>query len=253
MGFSLRTIANGIRFPEAVSLNVLEQAIPQATVEAVITDLGVKEQRVRKLPAMVTLWLCVAMGLFTNISLEQVLIKMVKGLRYIWPGDEDYKSANKSAICQARYRLGARPAVELFRRVCKPLTTKQTQGAFLFGLRLMAIDGDVEDVPDTPANEAFFGRHHGNRGDSAFPQTRAVYLCESGSHIICDAGFWPCHISERVGGLRMLRSVIEGMLVIWAVCPPTSSPSLLRRYLTALIWPTFTPLITNASGTGNIC
>ena len=215
MGFSLRTIAASIRFPEAVSLNMLEQALPQATVTAVITDLGVQEQRMRKLPARVTLWLCVAMGLFTNMALEQVLSKMVKGLRYVWPDAEDYQTANKSAICQARYRLGARPVVELFRRVCKPLTTEQTSGAFLFGLRLMAIDGDVEDVPDTPANEAFFGRQRGGRGVSAFPQTRAVYLCESGSHVICDAGFWPCHTSERVGGLRLLRSVVEGMLVMW--------------------------------------
>ena len=112
MGFSLRTIAGSIRFPEAVSLNMLEQVIPQATVEAVITDLGVREQRMRKLPAVVTLLLCVAMGLFTNISLEQVLKKMVKGLRYIWPGDQDYRTANKSAICQARYRIGARPVVK---------------------------------------------------------------------------------------------------------------------------------------------
>jgi hypothetical protein len=215
MGFSLRTIAGSIRFPEAASLNMLEQTIPQATVEAVITDLGVKEQRMRKLPAVMTLLLCIAMGLFTNISLEQVLKKMIKGLRYIWPGDQDYRTANKSAICQARYRLGARPVVKLFHQVCKPITTEQTPGAFLFGLRLMAIDGDVEDVPDTAANVAFFGRHRGGRGDSAFPQTRAVYLCESGSHTICDAGFWPCRTSERVGGLRMLRSVEEGMLVMW--------------------------------------
>ena len=87
MGFSLRTIADGIEFPEAVRLNALEQVIPQATVEAVITDLGVKEQRLRKLPAKVTLLFCEAMGLFTNTSLEQVLKKMIKGLRYIWPGD----------------------------------------------------------------------------------------------------------------------------------------------------------------------
>ncbi|MCP4595440.1 IS4 family transposase [Neptuniibacter sp.] len=215
MGFSLRTITDNIRFPEAVSLNALEQVIPQATVEAVIIDLGVQEQRVRKLPATMVLMLCVAMGLFTNMSLEQVLIKMVKGLRYIWPDDEDYQTANKSAISQARYRLGAQSTVELFHRVCKPIATEQTPGAFLFGLRLMSIDGDVEDVPDTPANEAFFGRHRGGRGDSAFPQTRAVYLCESGTHTICDAGFWPCHTSERVGGLRMLRSVKAGMLVMW--------------------------------------
>jgi hypothetical protein len=215
MGFSLRTIADDIRLPEAVSLNALEQAIPQTTVEAVVADLGIEEQRTRKLPTVVTLLLCIAMGLFTNMALEQVLMKMVKGLRYIWPGDEDYETATKGAICQARYRLGAKPVVELFHRVCQPIATEQTPGAFLFGLRLMAIDGTVEDVPDTPANAAFFGRHHGGRGDGAFPQMQAVYLCESGTHCTCDAGFWPCHPSERIGGLRMLRSVTDDMLVMW--------------------------------------
>jgi hypothetical protein len=78
----------------------------------VITDLGVEQQRSRKLPAGLTLLLCIGMGLFTNIALEQVMSKMVKGLRYIWPGDDDYDTATKGAICQARYRLGARPVVE---------------------------------------------------------------------------------------------------------------------------------------------
>ena len=109
MGFNLRTIADNVKFPEAVSLNALEQAIPQATVAAVIVDLGVEEQRTRKLSAEMTLLLCIAMGLFTNIALTQVLRKLVKGVRYIWPGDEDYETANKSAISQARYRLGTRP------------------------------------------------------------------------------------------------------------------------------------------------
>jgi len=215
MGFSLRTITDNIRFEQAVTLNALERAIPQTEVEAVIEDLGVREERVRKLPAFVMLLLCIGMGLFTNIGLESVLIKMVKGLRYIWPGNEDYETAKRSAISQARYRLGAKPMVELFHRVCKPMTTEETPGAFLFGLRLMSIDGTTEDVPDTPANAAYFGRHHSNRGDGAFPQMQAVYLCESGSHATCDAGFWPCHTSERIGGLRVLRSVEEGMLVMW--------------------------------------
>jgi len=215
MGFSLRMITGNIRFEQAVTLNAIERAIPQTEIEAVIEDLGVREERMRKLPAFVVLLLCIGMGLFTNIGLESVLIKMVKGLRYIWPGDESYKTAKRSAISQARYRLGAKPVVELFHRVCKPMTTEQTPGAFLFGLRLMSIDGTIEDVPDTPANAAYFGRHHGGRGDGAFPQMQAVYLCESGSHATCDAGFWPCHTSERIGGLRVLRSVEEGMLVMW--------------------------------------
>ena len=37
-------------------------------------------------------------------------------------------------------------------------------GAFRFGLRLMAIDGTVEDLPDTPENAAVFGCHHSDRG-----------------------------------------------------------------------------------------
>jgi hypothetical protein len=214
MGFSLRMIAENIRFEQAVTLNALERTIPQDEIKAVIRDLEVKEGRVRKLPARVTLLLCIAMGLFTNIGLESVLIKMVKGLRYVWP-DEDYETAKRSAISQARYRLGARPVVKLFHRICKPMATDGTQGAFLFGLRLMAIDGTIEDVPDTAVNAAYFGRHRSGRGEAAFPQIQAVYLCESGTHAICDAGFWPCHVSERTGGLRMLRSVGEGMLVMW--------------------------------------
>ena len=40
--------------------------------------------------------------------------------------------------------------VELFRRICRPIATEETPGAFLFGLRLMAIDGTREDLADTP-------------------------------------------------------------------------------------------------------
>jgi hypothetical protein len=82
-------------------------------------------------------------------------------------------------------------------------------------LRLMALDGTTEDVPDTPANAAAFGRHTSARGTSAFPQVQGVYLIECGSHVVVDCGFWPCHTSERVGGFRVLRSVRRGMLVLW--------------------------------------
>jgi hypothetical protein len=79
----------------------------------------------------------------------------------------------------------------------------------------MALDGTVEAVRDTPANAAVFGRHPGPRGAAAFPQVQAVYLAECGTHAIVDAGFWPCHTSERVGGFRLLRSLDSGMLVMW--------------------------------------
>jgi hypothetical protein len=94
-----------------------------------------------------------------------------------------------SALTYRRYQVGARPLADL--------------------------DGTVEDVPDTPANAAAFGRHLSVRGASAFPQVQVVYLAECGTYVIIDAGFWPCHTSERVGGFRLLRSLREDMLVLW--------------------------------------
>ena len=105
--------------------------------------------------------------------------------------------------------------VELFRRVCRPLATPDTPGAFLFGLRLMAVDGTVEDVRDTPANPAAFGRQTGSRGDSAFPQLRNVYLIESGTHAVCDAVVRGYQSGERSAAIRLLRSIGEGMLLMW--------------------------------------
>ena len=123
--------------------------------------------------------------------------------------------ANKSSISEARYRLGAKVLERLFKRVCRPLATPETQGAFAFEMRMVAIDGTSETMPDTPENAAYFGRQSGSRGDSAFPQVRCVYMCECGTHAIFDAGFWPYSTSERVGGHRLLRSVEAGMLVMW--------------------------------------
>ncbi|MGQ9586743.1 MAG: IS4 family transposase, partial [Anaerolineae bacterium] len=179
-----------------------------------VAELGVAEQRKRKLPAELTLLLTVAMNLFTHYALEEVLRKLLKGLRFLWP-EPDIATASKGAISMARYRLGAAPLVELFHRVCKPMATEQTPGAFLFGLRLMAFDGTNEDLPDTPANARVFGRPGGNRGDGAFPQAKGFYLTECGTHAIVDAGFWPCRTGEDSCARRLLRSVTEGMLLIW--------------------------------------
>jgi hypothetical protein len=78
----------------------------------------------------------------------------------------------------------------------------------------MALDGQVLAVADTPDNARYFGRASTDRGSGAYPQVRAVYLCECGVHTIVDAGFWPYATSERIGGHRLLRSVGPGFLVM---------------------------------------
>src|SRR5258705_59709 len=98
-----------------------------------------------------------------------------------------------------------------------PLATPQTRGAFLAGLRLMAVDGTTLDVADTPANARAFGYPGTGRssGRGAFPQLRLVALIETGTHALCDAVLRPCRGGEGPAALRLLRSVGPGMLLLW--------------------------------------
>jgi hypothetical protein len=82
----------------------------------------------------------------------------------------------------ARQRLGSEPLVELHRLVVKPMATEQTPGAFYRGMRKVAFDGTVLDVPDCEAHQ-HLGRSSGSRGEGPFPQVRKVSLMELGTHI----------------------------------------------------------------------
>jgi hypothetical protein len=214
IGYKLREIEAESKFSQELNLAVIERIVPRVTIAAILEAEGQQTERERKLNLLVTVLLVIMLNIYTTYSIGDVLEKMAQGLRYIWP-DPDYVIPNDSAISYRRYQVGARPMVALFHQVCQPLATSATPGAFLFGLRLMALDGTTEDMPDTPANAVTFGRHQSDRGPSAFPQVKGVYLVECGTHAIVDAGFWPYQTSERVGGFRLLRSVKPGMLLMW--------------------------------------
>lgn len=214
MPFTIREITVPCKFSHMLTVEALSQAIPTTAITQVIAQEGVAEVRARRLTAILTVWLVIALHLFPTVAISGVFRKLARGLRLLWP-DPEVPLPTDSAVAYRRQQLGARPLVALFQQVCQPIATPQTRGAFRFGLRLMAIDGTSEDAPDTPANARAFGRHTSARGASAFPQLQGVYLVECGTHVVVDAGFWPCHTSERVGGFRLLRSVTRGMLVMW--------------------------------------
>lgn len=214
MGFKIREMNAECKFSQALMVEALSRAIPPDTIRRVLQQTATGETRERKLTLPLVVWLVISLHLYTTLPISAVLVKLARGLRLLWP-DPLIALPKDSALTYRRYQLGARPLAALFHQVCHPIATPQTRGAFLFGLRLMALDGTVEDVPDTPTNAAAFGRHTTTRGASAFPQVQVVYLAECGTHVIVDAGFWPYHTSERVGGFRLLRSVRGDMLLLW--------------------------------------
>lgn len=214
MGYRIREIEAESQFCKQVTVDVINKVVPLTTMETIIAECNVCQQRVRKLPALLTMILCIVMNLLSELSLPYVLVRMVRGSRLL--SDVGVAElATKGPISRARYRLGAKPLELLFKRVCQPIATPETPGGFAYGMRLVAIDGTTENVADTPHNAAYFGRHHADRGAAAFPQLECVYLCECGTHVIFDAVFWPCHTSEHKGARRLLRSVTDDMLVMW--------------------------------------
>jgi len=71
------------------------------------------------------------------------------------------------------------------------LATFEAPGAILGGLRVMAVDGTVLDVPDTQANARVFGYSASPHGTTAFPKVPLVMLIEAGTHLIVDALMCP--------------------------------------------------------------
>jgi hypothetical protein len=210
----LREAAAENKFIHDLELEVLERVVSEEVIREVFEAQGVSTERRRKLSLESVVRLIIAMGVYAHVSIGSVVDKLFQARE--WLGfDPAQTPPGNSAVTYRRYQLGVRPMAALFRRICRPLAVEETAGAFRFGLRLMAIDGDLFDVEDTPSNERVFGRHSSGRGEAAFPQVQCVYLCECGSHALIDAGIWPCHTSERVGGFRLLRSVEPGMLVMW--------------------------------------
>jgi transposase IS4-like protein/DDE family transposase len=157
----------------------LEKIIQPEAVRQALNETGRQNRYDCVLTHEVTCWVVLAMGVLTNMPIRQVF----KHARRLRP---DEATPGRSALCQARQRLGVEPLRQLFSQVVRPLATpEQTPEAFYHGLRLMGIDGTVLDVPDTPANAEAFGRPTAGsaRGDGAFPQIRKVSLVELGTHV----------------------------------------------------------------------
>ena len=200
---------------DLVSVGLLTKVFPPDVVDEVIAETGRKEQRHRSLPARVMAYFAVGMALHSEGSYEDVLGLMTDGLAWAEPDVEPVQLPSKSAIFQARERLGAEPLEALFDRVAQPLAGPETPGAWLAGRRLVALDGTCLDVADTEVNHEHFGRPGVTKGErSAFPQARLVGLAECGTHAVFGAVVGPYTTGENTLARELIGRLAPGMLAI---------------------------------------
>ena len=203
------------RLSDLVSVGLLTRVFPPGLVDEVIAGVGRTEQRRRSLPARVVAYFAIGMALFSEGSYEDVFAQLTDGLSWSSRWRESWTAPSKSAIFQARVRLGPVPVEALFRRVAEPLASAQTPGAWLAGRRLVAIDGTCLDLADTPENEAAYGRPGVNKGErAAFPQARVVGLVECGTHAVFDAVIGGCSTGEVTLARQLVGRLQPGMLCL---------------------------------------
>lgn len=208
--------SNDQRLSDHVALGVLTRSFPPALVDTVIASSGRAQRRQRLLPARLVVYYVLAMALFSDSGYEEVMRNLVEGLAWQSGWKLSWQVPTKSAIFQARRRLGVEPLQALFSTACLPLASEATPGGFFRRWRLVSIDGTSLDVADTPDNEEAFGRPGSGRGEGkgAFPQLRVVALAECGTHAIFALSFGPYTSGEPTLARQLLPALKEGMLLL---------------------------------------
>ena len=202
------------RLSDLVSVGVLMRVFPPELVDEVIAAADRTELRHRSLPARVMAYFSIGMALHSEGSYEDVLSLLTDGLSWV-SGADPIVLPSKSAIFQARARLGAEPVAGLFERVAVPLAEADALGAWLAGRRLVAIDGTCLDLADTAENAEWFGRPGVNKGEqAAFPQARLVAVAECGTHAMFDAVVGAYTTGENTLARELIDRLEPGMLLL---------------------------------------
>lgn len=213
MPFRITQLPSSDKLCHRLSWPILEQFFPRQRIEQLIETFGGQGTRARKLTVVLVVWVLICWHLYLRHSLGAVFLKLSSAER--WLGEEEPESLpTRAAWTYRRKQLGVRLLRALFEESCVPLATQDTPGAFAFGLRLMAIDGTLEDVNDTPANAHYFGRLSQGQTSSPYPQLRCVYLVEAGTHAIVKVIVAPCRASEQCLARGLLPALQSGMLVL---------------------------------------
>ena len=205
------------RLSDLVSVGVLTRVFPPELVDEVIAAAGRTQVRHRALPSRVMAYFAIGLGLYSEGSYEDVLAQLTDGLSWVSGWAQEYSLPGKSAIFQARRRLGSRPLVDLFARVAQPIAAPDMAEAWLAGRRLVAVDGTCLDVADTMDNQDHFGRPGVSKGErAAFPMARLLAVAECGTHAVFAAKVGAYSDAEATMAADLLPGVIKPGMVLLA-------------------------------------
>lgn len=165
--------------------------------------------RLRDLPSRVVVYLVLASCLFPETGYPGVWRKLTGALAGL-----PVVSPTASALAQARRRVGSKPLRWLFDLLRGPAAAPHGPQTHWRGLLVVALDGTIMTVPDSPAVLTRFTKQAGNHGGTGYPQIRLLALVACGTRTLIDAVFGPITSGETTYAPRLLPSLRPGMILL---------------------------------------
>ena len=200
-------VATGVFAPG--HLGELTRFIPFEMVDEALAATRRTQQRIRLIPARVTVYLILAGCLFAELGYPLVWQKLTAGLAGL-----DLTEPSSGTLHEARQRLGPAPLRALFDLLRGPAATTAKHAVYWQGLLLAVIDGTTMSVADTEKVRARYHKQRGNNGGAGYPALRLSVLLTCGTRSIIDAVFSPTSTGELDHARTLARSLQPGTLLL---------------------------------------
>jgi hypothetical protein len=200
-------------------LEALSVYIPTKVILQVLERTGRSSRRIRRVPADAVFWLIIAIGLWGDLNITSLWRQVIGTLQSLWLAMSRETVACKSALSQARSKLGARPLRQVFCVTAGPIASDQTRGATYKNMPMKAMDGQDYTIPDTPENLRAFGKPITQRKGATvcggYPQIHTDRLIEVGTRITLEAFIKPHHFNDHPTAPALLARCNAGDLIFW--------------------------------------
>ena len=197
------------KFAQSMGLP-LGQALSASTIEAALGAEGAT-YRECLLDPVVTIWAFVSQIIDTDRSCRKALSRI-----WAYLSDRAPKAntiavegvADTGAYCKARQRLPEGVVNRLYGQVADTLEEGVDTARRWWGHRVFLADGTTVMLPDTPANQAAYPQHPGQKEGCGFPLTKVVALFSlaTGALTAAVSDVWSTYEPHM---LRRLRPVLR--------------------------------------------
>ena len=212
-------VMSGVRHPwtgqtSRVNLGVLTRWVPPELVAAAVAGRARVPDRPSPLTPEFMVYFMIGLALWSQDSYPDVLANLTCSVPELAGA-----SVDKSSLAWARVRLGDAAMGEVFARVAAADAARPvTPGARWAGKLVLAVDGFVVDVAESPVNRAVFGGPLGGTRTTRhtpYPQAKIVTLTECGTHALRAAAIGAYAAPERELAEQLLHGLNQQHMVLF--------------------------------------